>query len=163
MINNVLCSLVMFRGHCSSALSLLPTPSSIPRNLLSPIIPALTVHSPASPIIPALTQKQGVGGPHPCPSFQVILYIYLPTQLMSARRHFWSAAASRRSYSRSSTAHNRSLGSNGLHRRNASKTPNRSCSYNVDLCTRACYCWIGGPSKCLPAGHDRISTFVWTP
>jgi hypothetical protein len=82
----------MLRGHYSCAISLLPTISShahlrVPgvatgttkaargsatshqtrvRNhvFLTPIIPALTVHSPATPIIPALTRTPGGGG---CP------------------------------------------------------------------------------------------------
>src|ERR1700687_2669827 len=52
----------MFRGRCSCAISVLPTPSSTQQNPLSPTIPTHTVHSPVTPIIPTLTQNPGGEG-----------------------------------------------------------------------------------------------------
>ena len=52
----------MLRGRRSCAISDRPTPSSAPKNPLSPIIPVHTRRPPVSPIIPVHTQKQGDGG-----------------------------------------------------------------------------------------------------
>jgi hypothetical protein len=53
---------VMLRGRCSCAISGRPTPSSGPKNPLSPLFPLHPRKVPVSALFPLLTQKHGGGG-----------------------------------------------------------------------------------------------------